>query len=37
MDQKDDLPIFLPAELCLGVALAGVNTLIVIGLFVVFA
>ena len=25
------------ADLCLGVAIAGVNTLIVIGLFIVFA
>jgi len=27
----------LTADLCLGVAIAGVNTLIVIGLFIVFA
>ena len=27
----------LPADLCLGVAIAGVNTLIVIGLFIVFS
>jgi len=37
MDQKDCLTQSLPAEVCLGVTLAGVNTLIVIGLFVVFA
>jgi hypothetical protein len=38
MDQKqiDDLPGSLPADLCLGVTLAGINTLVVIGMFIAF-
>ena len=36
-NQIDDVPLYLPADLCLGVTLAGVNTLIVIGLFLAFA
>jgi hypothetical protein len=36
-NQNDDVPLYLPADLCLGVTLAGVNTLIVIGLFLAFA
>jgi len=36
-NQNDDVPFYLPAELCLGVTVAGVNTLIVIGLFLAFA
>jgi hypothetical protein len=36
MDQIEHQAENLRAELCLGVALAGVNTLVVIGLFIVF-
>ena len=37
MNQTRHAPETVPADLCLGVVLAGVNTLVVIGLFIAFA
>lgn len=37
MNKNDDMRETLAADLCLGVTLAGVNSLIVIGLFIAFA
>ena len=37
MDRQHDMPENLPADLCLGVVIAGINSLVVIGLFIAFA
>ena len=37
MERKNAVSERVTAELCLGVTLAGVNTLVVIGLFIAFA